>query len=138
MKALAYVACVALVVGFIAVGCGKKEEASQGAKAPGKNAPAAAAKEQKIRPVMGGSIDKNIFVEYLGETAGHEHTHGDFSAVSLIVPMGIATLSLVAVTVFLGLFRRWSPKLMLKWHKRSGVLALLAGAIHAALVLLAH
>ena len=70
--------------------------------------------------------------------AGHEHAHGGFSSASLIVPMGIATLSLVAITVFLGLFRRLKPRLMLKWHKRTGVLALLAGTIHAVLVLVAH
>ncbi len=53
-------------------------------------------------------------------------------------PMGIVTLSLVAVTVFLGLFRRLKPRLILKWHKRLGPVALLAGATHAVLVLLAH
>ena len=67
-----------------------------------------------------------------------EHNHGGFSTAALIRPMGIATLSLVAITVCLGLFRRKNPKLLLKWHKRLGPTALLAGAIHAVLVMLAH
>ena len=67
-----------------------------------------------------------------------EHNHGGFLMAALIRPMGIATLSLVAITVCLGLFRRRNPKLLLKWHKRLGPTALLAGAIHAVLVMLAH
>ena len=57
----------------------------------------------------------------------------------LIEPMGALTLSLVAITVALGVFRRrWKPRLMLKMHKTCGVLALAAGAVHAALVMLLH
>jgi len=67
-----------------------------------------------------------------------EHNYGGISMAALIKPMGIATLSLVAITVCLGLFRRKNPKLLLKWHKRLGPTALLVGAIHAVLVMLAH
>ena len=58
MKALAYIACAALVVGFIAVGCGKTEESSQGA--------AETVIMQKTCPVMAGPINNNIFVEHEG------------------------------------------------------------------------
>ncbi len=114
MKATICVTTVLLVFAFVTVVCGEEEE--------GHHASATSQNEA-------GKAD---------ETGEHEHAHRGFSPVSLIVPMGIATLSLIAVTVFLGLFRRWSPKLMFKWHKRTGVLALLAGAIHAALVLLLY
>ena len=73
-----------------------------------------------------------------GTVSRDEHGHRRLSAASLIAPMGIATLCLVALTVALGLFRRLSPRVMLTWHKRVGPLALLAGAIHALLVLLVH
>ena len=70
--------------------------------------------------------------------AGHEHAPAGFTAGALIEPMGIATLVLVAVTVGLGFLRKLNPKLLLTWHKRVGPLALAAGAIHAALVILSH
>ena len=77
-----------------------------------------------------------------GEPVGREHVHDEhnghgFSTAELIVPMGILTLTLVAVTVCLGFCRRVNPKL-LKWHKRIGPVALLAGAAHAIIVLLSH
>lgn len=80
-----------------------------------------------------------------GEEAGghddHEHASGGPSAASMIAPMGIVTLLLVALTVCLGLLRRvrrLKPRLLLKLHKTCGVSALVAGAIHATLVLVAH
>ena len=77
-----------------------------------------------------------------GEHAGHEHGHDErnkrsFSASDMIMPMGVLTLSLVAVTVCLGFFRKVNPNL-LKWHKRIGPTALLVGAVHAILVLMSH
>ena len=66
---------------------------------------------------------------------------GSFSAASLIEPTGITTLSLVALTVCLGVLRRvrgFKPGRMLTIHKTGGVCALIAGAAHATLVLLAH
>ena len=81
-----------------------------------------------------------------GEHAGHEDGHDEhnkrgFSTAELIVPMGVLTLSLVALTVCLGLLRRvrrLRPRLLLKLHKIAGICALGSGAIHATLVLLIH
>ena len=80
-----------------------------------------------------------------GKEAGgqddHEHAAGGFSAASMIAPMGVVTLSLVALTVCLGLLRRvrrLKPRVLLRLHKTCGVSALAAGAIHATLVLVAH
>lgn len=56
----------------------------------------------------------------------------------MIVPMGITTLSLIIVTVFLSVFRRLNLRFMMKWHKRIGIATLLSGAIHAILVQIAH
>jgi len=73
---------------------------------------------------------------------GHLHNeepNGRILLAELIEPMGILTLSLVAITVALGVFRRrWKPRLMLKMHKTCGVLALASGAVHAALVVFLH
>jgi YHS domain-containing protein len=53
-----------LLVGLIAVaGCKKSEPAA----APGPEAVAAAVIDQKICPVMGGAINKDIFTEYKGK-----------------------------------------------------------------------
>ncbi len=60
--------------------------------------------------------------------------------IEFIVPMGIATLALVALTVLTALLRRvhWpKPLLWLRLHKVLGVCALIAGAAHATLVLFA-
>ena len=78
--------------------------------------------------------------------ANHEeHEHADyadeFSLISLAKPSGILTLSLVALTVCLGLLRRvrrLRPRLLLKMHKIAGICALSSGAIHATIVLLTH
>ena len=68
------------------------------------------------------------------------HSHQGFESIlgRLIVPMGISTLSLIAVTVFLSVFRRLNIRFMMKWHKRAGIATLISGAIHAILVLIAH
>ena len=68
----------------------------------------------------------------------HEHGGGLPILPRLIVPMGITTLSLVAVTVILSIFKRLNVRLMMKWHKRTGIAALISGAIHAILVLIVH
>jgi hypothetical protein len=56
-------------------------------------------------------------------------------------PTGILTLSLVALTVCLGLLRRvrrLKPRLLLKLHKIAGICAISSGAFHAMIVLLTH
>ena len=74
---------------------------------------------------------------------GHAHandTH-EFPLISLAEPAGILTLSLVALTVCLGMLRRvrrLKPRLILKLHKIVGFSALGSGAIHATIVLLTH
>ncbi len=78
--------------------------------------------------------------------AGHEgHEHDSpatgVSLFSLAKPTGILTLSLVGLTVCLGLLRRvrrLKPRLMLKLHKIMGFCALISGLIHATIVLLTH
>ena len=71
--------------------------------------------------------------------ANHDYADTRGFLAQLIKPMGILTLSLVAVTVALGVLRRrWKPRLMLKIHKICGVWALVAGAVHAALVVFLH
>ncbi len=59
MRMFGYIACAVVVVGLVAVGCGKTET-------PPSDVEAVIA--QKTCPVMTGNpIDKNIFVEYKGE-----------------------------------------------------------------------
>ncbi len=68
----------------------------------------------------------------------HDHVH-EFSLISFPEPTGIPTLSLVALTVCLGLLwraRRLRPRLLLKLHKIVGFCVLGSGAIHATIVLL--
>ncbi len=66
-----------------------------------------------------------------------EHTHG-FAWGRLVKPLGITTLALLLLTAGAGRFRRLKPRLLLKWHKRLAVAALIAALCHAALVLLFH
>ena len=71
---------------------------------------------------------------------GHNHAH-EFSLAGLVEPTGILTLSLVALTVCLGVLRRvrrLKPRLLLKLHKLVGVCALCSGVVHATIVLLTH
>jgi len=54
------------------------------------------------------------------------------------VPLGIATLVLIILTVLLGVFRRAKPRGMLRWHKITGILALVCGLCHALVIFPAH
>lgn len=71
---------------------------------------------------------------------GHEHGGHSLEATlaRLVKPAGIITLSLLGLTVAAALFRRRSPRFLLKWHKRLGVTTAIFAAIHAVLVLIAH
>lgn len=73
----------------------------------------------------------------------HEHDDQayEFSLIALAKPTGIVTLSLVGLTVCLGLLRRvrrLKPRRMLKLHKIIGFCALGSGLVHAAIILLTH
>jgi len=75
------------------------------------------------------------------EHADHEHAGGAYPA-RLVVPMGVVTLSLVSIAVGLGAFWKrlkvLKPRTALRLHKIVGASALVSGAIHATLVLLAN
>ena len=58
MKYVGYAACAALLACAWTVGCGNGEPAAE--------SPSGAAVVQKTCPVMGGPIDKTIFVDYKG------------------------------------------------------------------------
>ncbi len=84
--------------------------------------------------------------QFAGANGNHEgHEHDDhayeFSLISLAKPTGIATLSLVGLSVCLGLLRRvrrLKPRRMLKLHKIIGFCALGSGLVHATIILLTH
>ena len=72
----------------------------------------------------------------LANEAGHEHDHdGPFSLVSLVRPLGIATLSLVSVTFLTGLFRRKLGRRFLKLHLPLAIVSVILGFTHGILVL---
>ena len=60
-------ASLSLVVLILAGGCKKSEPEGPSGTVPEVKDVAAAAGEQTMCPVMGGAIDKNIFVEYKGK-----------------------------------------------------------------------
>ncbi len=69
----------------------------------------------------------------------HEHAKpSSFPFYKLVKPMGIVSLALIVLTVSVALLRRKKPKLLLKWHKRLGIITLISALIHALLVLLTH
>ncbi|NIA20404.1 MAG: hypothetical protein GWP05_00185 [Anaerolineaceae bacterium] len=85
-------------------------------------------------------LGQTVWPRVVQATSNAERPHDDtgFDLGSLVVPMGIATLTLMTVTVCLGLFRRLNPRVLLKWHRRFGPAAIISGALHALLVLLTH
>lgn len=81
------------------------------------------------------------------EQDGHDHRPKQSSSFKpalrkLFVPAGITALSLIAVTVILGMLRRiklfGGPRLAMKIHKITGICALLAGATHLMIKLILH
>jgi len=80
-----------------------------------------------------------------GVTVAGDNSHGHESVTRwlarLIVPTGITTLSLLAVTVLLGVLRRAAhlkTRVVMRVHKTIGVIALVVGLAHAGLVMFLH
>jgi len=59
-----------------------------------------------------------------------------FAWYRLIVPVGIATLSLLVLTFLAGWFMRIKRKLLFKWHRRLAIATLIAALCHLLLVIL--
>jgi YHS domain-containing protein len=74
----------------------------------------------------------------LADAHAADHEHAEFNAAALVEPMGITTLSLLAVTACLGFFRKKSPRILLAWHKRLAVITIISAACHTTLVFLSH
>ncbi len=62
------------------------------------------------------------------------HTHNSLSLSSLIVPLGIATLSFVSATFLTGLFRRKLGRRFPKLHLYLAIISVIFGFTHAILV----
>lgn len=71
----------------------------------------------------------------LAQTDHHEHR---LELGRLIKPMGITTFSLLVLTAAGRLFRKKVPKVLVRWHKRLGIITLISASIHATLVLIIH
>ncbi len=81
---------------------------------------------------------KNAIETVTKQNTAYEHDNDSDILSKLVVPMGITTISLVIITVFLSLFRRVNVRPMMKWHKRSGIATLIVAVAHAILALIAH
>ena len=79
------------------------------------------------------------FSEHADEhSTNHQHSHDTFSTRQLIAPAGITTFILLLATLSLGIFMKRNRKLLFPWHKRIAILTLIAGLIHASLVIFFH
>ena len=58
------IAIAAIIAAFLLAGCGQKPAPPAAPQTP---TPSAAAPAQTVCPVMGGAIDKSIYVDYKGE-----------------------------------------------------------------------
>jgi hypothetical protein len=58
-----------------------------------------------------------------------------FAWYRLIVPFGIATISLLVLTFLAGWFMRINRKLLFKWHRRLAIATLVTAVCHALLVI---
>jgi len=68
--------------------------------------------------------------------AGEPRAAPSFAWYRLIVPFGIATLSLLVLTFIAGWFMRLKRKLLFKWHRRLAIATLVAALCHLLLVIL--
>ena len=67
-----------------------------------------------------------------GQMARPQH---NWSRRTFVKPTGILTISLLITTLLVGFYRKKNPKLLLKWHKRLGVITAISALIHASLIL---
>ena len=75
------------------------------------------------------------------DVSGHEHGSAVSTGLALyklIKPVGILTLLSLVTTVLVGVFRRKSPKLLFKWHKRMAITTLVLALVHVVLIVIAH
>lgn len=72
---------------------------------------------------------------YAFGNGAHEHS---FALGSLIVPFGVATLTLAALTALAGLLMPKNRKVLFPWHKRLAATTILLGVCHATLVFIFH
>ncbi|UCE48169.1 MAG: hypothetical protein JSW47_21540 [Phycisphaerales bacterium] len=76
---------------------------------------------------------------FAGQPSGEQSEPGfTFSWFSLVKPLGIATLSVVAVTFLTGLFRRKLRARFLRIHLPLAVAALILGIAHGVLVFILY
>ena len=69
------------------------------------------------------------------EVLAHAHA---FAWSRLVKPLGVVTLVLLLLTAGAGLFRRRSPRVLLKLHKILAALTVISALCHAAIVFLFH
>lgn len=75
------------------------------------------------------------------DVSGHEHGSAPSTGLALyklIKPVGILTLLSLVTTVLMGVFRRKSPKLLFKWHKRMAITTLVLALVHVVLIVIGH
>jgi len=68
--------------------------------------------------------------------AGESRETPSFAWYRLIVPFGIATLSLMVLTFLAGWFMRFKRKILFKWHRSLAIATLIAALCHLLLVIL--
>ena len=77
-----------------------------------------------------------VLVSEVRAGAGEPRETFSFAWYRLIVPFGIATLSLLVLTFLAGWFMRLKRKLLFNWHKRLAIATLIAALCHLLLVIL--
>ncbi len=79
-----------------------------------------------------------IALSAVGTVFAHGAEEHGFAWDGLVVPFGIATLSLAALTACAGLFMPKNRKALLPWHKRLAATTIVLGVCHATLVFIFH
>jgi thiol peroxidase len=77
-----------------------------------------------------------IALSAVGTVFAHGAEEHGFAWDGLVVPFGIATLSLAILTACAGLLMPKNRKVLFRWHKRLAAATIVAGVCHATLVLI--
>jgi len=96
-------------------------------------------REMKLKPYIALVVFFTFIASrnVLADEAAHMYKQDSrFNFAGLLVPLGVATLFCIVVTLVLGLFIRKNRNILLPWHKRMAFLTLLLAILHGALALI--
>ena len=90
----------------------------------------------KERHIRAASAVMTLVPEEILAAGGHDHSHNGMGFEQFIIPLGIATITALLVTVTLGLTMARNRQKIFPWHLRLALITVILAVTHGTIVLL--